>query len=88
MQPKTPSTTMAPSAQAILRVSARSWPRRATSGRLIIALIAEAMMAPIPATWGGKVPAVARLAAEATALALETPMGEARNLWTNSSGSC
>ncbi len=38
----------------------------------MIALMAEAMMAPIPATWGGKVPAAARLAAEATALALET----------------
>jgi hypothetical protein len=63
-QPKTPSTTMAPGAQAIRRVSARSWPRRATSGRLIIALIAEAMMAPIPATWGSKVPAATRLAAE------------------------
>jgi hypothetical protein len=35
------------------------------------ALVAEAMMAPFAATWGGSVPALDRFAAEATALALD-----------------
>lgn len=41
-------------------------------GQSARALVADAMMTPVAAIWGGTVPAEARVAADATALALET----------------
>jgi hypothetical protein len=63
---------MAPKTRAVLSVRPRSLATRATSGKLTITLIAEAMTAPLLATCDGRVPAATRFAAEATALALDT----------------
>src|SRR5581483_7417376 len=70
--PATPSTVIPASIQANRRVSEWSRATRATRGSVTSVLANEASTAPKAATAGASLPVCASVAAEATALALET----------------
>ena len=52
---------MTPKTRAVLKIRPRPLATRATSDKLTITLIADAMMAPLAATCDDRVPAAARL---------------------------